>query len=263
MAQLPKTKKEFIKALNASNITKINGKALKKLTVPVIKAEFFKHFPDLAPKVEAKKEVKKEASKQEVKKQEKEAIKEIANMSSAEIMQMAQKVAVEAKLQGEKNAKEITKPTKARKSKWSDVIPLLLASTQNQNKDGSYTFSLQEVIDLTGMPTREEDPKKKSFGKIKSWVGFSGDWKPTYKGLGSNIVLLGYKAQVKGAPSTKDKRLSFDESDNSWNVTLYPISLEDTVKLMEPRLKGKIKQFVYTQQQLDAVKAKIESQEQE
>ena len=147
MATLPKNKKEFISSLKAQNIDKVEGKLLKKCTVTILRNAFLKLHPELAPKVEEKKEEKKELAK------DVPTTDEVASMDIAALMQKAKEVAKAAQEEGEKNKEEIVKPTKARKSKWSDVIPLLLASQGNQNKDGSYTFSLQEVIDLTGMPT--------------------------------------------------------------------------------------------------------------
>jgi len=274
MATLPKTKKAFIAELNKKEVTSIKGKALKKCTVFALKAEYFVHFPEMKPKQEPVKKAapkkvapkktanKKKASnetsekKEGVKLTEKEQVAKIADMDMAAVIQMAKQVAADAAKSGLDNKEEITKPTKARKSKWSDVIPLLLASTQNQKKDGSYSFTLQEVIDLTGMPTKNKK------GEPSSWTIYSGDWKPTYKGIGSNVVLLGHQAQVKGAPSSKAARKQFDASQaTNWTLTLSPITPEQQIALMEPRLKGRIKNWVYTQQQFNTVKAKLDAQE--
>ena len=267
MATLPKTKKAFISALNEKQITSLKGKTLKKCTLAQLEQEYFVHFPEMQPKEEPvkkaapkKKAVAKAETKEQVQepvKSEKEQVADIAAMDMAALMQLASQVSKAAEKAGKENKEEITKPTKARKSKWSDVIPLLLQSQANQNKDGSFTFSLQEVIDLTGMSVTNEKT-----GKPASWTIYSGDWKPTYKGIGSNVVLLGLQAQVKGAPSKKEDREKFDASQaTGWSLTLSPITPEQQIALMEPRLKGKIKNWVYTQEQYNAVKAKLNAQE--
>lgn len=267
MATLPKTKKAFIAELNKKEVTSIKGKTLKKCTIPMLKAEYFVHYPEMQPKEEPvkkaapkkKEEVKAETTEQvqEPVKSEKEQVENIANMDMAALLQLASQVSKDAEKAGKENKEEITKPTKARKSKWSDVIPLLLQSQANQKADGSFIFTLQEVIDLTGMSITNEKT-----GKPASWTIYSGDWKPTYKGIGSNVVLLGHQAQVKGAPSKKEDREKFDASQaTGWSLTLSPITPEQQIKLMEPRLKGKIKNWVYTQEQYNAVKAKLDAQE--
>lgn len=266
MATLPKNKKEFISSLKQKEVTTIKGKRLTKCTLAVLKEEYFVHFPDMKPKEEPvkkapkKKAVAKAETKEQVEqpvKSEKEQVADCANMDMAALLQLATEVSKDAKKAGKENKEQITKPSKVRKSKWSDVIPLLLASQANQNKDGSFTFSLQEVIDLTGMPVTNEKT-----GKPSSWTIYSGDWKPTYKGIGSSVVLLGHCAQVKGAPSSKEARQQFDATQASnWTLTLSPITPEQQIALMEPRLKGKIKNWVYTVQQFNTVKAQLDSQE--
>ena len=270
---IPKTKKELIKALKPLT-SEINGKKLAKCLFPTLKKEFIKHFPNAqeakqedktAKKTTKKASVKKQATKQatkqpakedkvEAKKEDAVSTSDVEKMSSSELIAFAMKMAEQAKKAGEANKEEITKKRKSRKSKWTDSIKALLSSDKHKNKDGSFSFTLQDVIDITGL-----EPKGDS-GSLSSWVIYSGDWKPTYRGVGSNVVLLGFQAKVTGAPSNKAKRASFDLSKNSWSLTLSPITASEALKLMVPRAKGTIKNWVYTSEQISDMRLKADSE---
>lgn len=270
---IPSTKKELIKALKPL-ISEINGKKLAKCLFPTLKKEFVKHFPDAqeakkeektAKKATKKASVKKQATKQatkqpakedkvEAKKEDAVSTSDVEKMSSSELIAFAMKMAEKAKKAGEANKEEITKKRASRKSKWADSITALLGSDKHKNKDGSYSFTLQDVIDITGLLPVSES------GSLKSWVIYSGDWKPTYRGVGSNVVLLGFQAKVTGAPSNKTKRASFDLADNSWKLTLSPITASEALKLMVPRAKGTIDNWVYTSEQVSDMRAKADSE---
>jgi hypothetical protein len=251
------TKKDWIKLIKAqdSTVTQIGKRKLSKALVKDLKALALQLNPEVKAIVDASE--KKEATpKQEVKEEpkadkvEKPKI-DVDKLDVADLMQIASKMQADALKHGKENKEEITKPKKkraTRKSKWSDTISTLLLDSSKMGKDGVYRFSLQEVIDLTGL-----DPKKN--GKLSSWVSYGGDWKPTYKGVGKAVCLLGFKGQVSGAPgANKDKQSSFDLDENSWELRLTPFSsIEEQVKMMEARKEGVIKNWVYTQSEIDAV----------
>ena len=245
-------KKKLITVLKNEGVKKINGKYLAKCNIATLKEELYKLRPDLQPAEPVKKAVLKKEDKKEEEQVEEKI--DVMNMSGAEIMQKALAVAAAAKKAGEANKDKITK-RRVTRSKWADEIKKLLESENNKSEDGVYSFSLQEVIDLTGWETQS----KRNPQKCASWVLFSGDWKPTYKGLGSAFVLLGYKATVKGAPSSKANREAFSVSGNqNWQVKIEPISHKQQLDLVVPRVKGTIKHWVYTQEQLSELRANID-----
>tara|TARA_Y100000114_G_scaffold157188_1_gene187861 strand:- start:260 stop:1042 length:783 start_codon:yes stop_codon:yes gene_type:complete len=257
---MPKlTKKQLIDQLLAMGIKEINGKALSKCSNAILLNKL-----NPAP-VEAKAETKpsksvakaKPKAKASNKKQAPKKSPAIKEMTDAEKIAFAMKLAEEAKNQGVANKDKITKPRKVTKSKWADQVAKLIASESHKSKDGTYRFSLKEVIDLTGWNAQSpKNPKK-----CASWILYAGDWKPTYRGLGSSFVLAGYEAQVTGAPSNKQSRESYVVKDDAkWEVIIKPLSHKQQLDYVVPRVKGTIKNWVYTQEQLSELRMNINSE---
>jgi len=239
--KLPKTKKEFIALLKEAKVGMVGGKRLSKATLPQLKEKYIELNPEM------EKEFKQAASKKEEAKKQPEKVEEIKSLSTAELLQLA----AEAKKQGEANKEQIVSKT-ARKSKWSAHIVSLINAVDKKDGDGVYSFALQDVLDLTGLKD------KNAKGGLSAWISYGGDWKPTYKGVGKAVLLHGYIATVKGSPgASKSKQAAFDPS--GWSLVLTPVTAEKQIELMKPRLKGVIKNWIYTQEELSDIESKLTS----
>ena len=188
------TKREILVILKSNGIKFVNEKSIRKCT----KSQLIEFANPSKPE-----EVAESGPSENV-----DVVVEVVTQTPEEI---ALQVAEMAKTAGVQEAAKPKKNTGPRNATWIGRIEALIASTANQNEDGSYFFTIDDAASVMGVePT------------LKCLDTYPGDWHPSFKGPGRACTQFSFRGKLR-----LSKR---DPTTNG--LTLVPLSAEDAESLM-------------------------------
>jgi hypothetical protein len=238
------SKRSLVKALKSAKVSRVKGKTLAKCDALELNAKALELKLPIAVdnSKPAKAEPKKSVSAEDIVKQDANAL-----------IQKAMAAASAARKQGEKDKAKITKKRKSKGvSVWVQHLEKLLSSDGNKDsKTGVYTFSVDEVLSITDLEMTRVD--KNQVTKLCSWVGYGGDWRPSYPGVGKHLCKMGFVGSVSSSPGSKGLG-GLDKS--KWSLKIVPVDLQKQLDLMLASSVGK-KNPVYSDAEIQEVRDKI------